>query len=102
MIHDLPPLWDLEPVEWTIWSTVRSTLALHLPAEELACQECGAVDEPMISWGKRGPFRDIYAARCRHCWHDVVTDTRTGERWDLDPSDYGPAGSTNPTTDTLF
>jgi hypothetical protein len=47
------------------------------------------------------PLRDIYAARCRHCGHDVVTDTRTDERWDLEPEDYGPEGSTE-TKDTLI
>lgn len=106
----------------------RSTIILHAPAAALACHKCGSVDEPRISWGKRPPesptfsttrtkttrtgrkyevpceveawaVRDLIAARCRHCLHDVVTDTRTGESWDLDASDYGPEGSAS---DTLF
>ncbi|QOP64926.1 hypothetical protein SEA_BRYNNIE_28 [Arthrobacter phage Brynnie] len=129
--HDLPPSWDGQPVEWDEWSPEdsRTTLVLHVPAHELACHECGSVDEPRISWGKRPPesptitttrtkttrsghqyeapaeveawsVRDLVAARCRHCLHDVVTDTRTGESWDLEEEDYGPDGST--ASDVLF
>lgn len=123
--EDLPPSWDGTPVTWDQWSDARSTLILHVPAEAMACTECGAVDESMIAWGTRPPaeptfatwetkttrsghkyeapvevpahpVRDIYAARCRHCGHDVVTDTRTGERWDLDESDYSSEGSYAP------
>ncbi|AXH44440.1 hypothetical protein PP353_gp64 [Arthrobacter phage Kumotta] len=126
--HDLPPFWDGEPVTWDEWSDVRTSLALHIPAHEMACDKCGAIDENLIVWGirppeaptimttktktlpsgrkyetqvevKAHPLRDIYASRCRHCGHDVVTDTRTDERWDLDETDYGPEGST---ADTLF
>lgn len=129
--HDLPPSWDGVPVTWAPWSDHRSTLILHMPAERMACDKCGAVDESLISWGTRPapegetitinrakttrsgrkyrvaeevpswPIADLYAARCRHCGHDVVTDTRTDERWDLDPEDYGDAGS-NYQPDTLF
>jgi hypothetical protein len=127
--HDLPPSWDGVPVEWSEWSTGNTTLALHIPADKLACEQCGAVEEPSISFGKRPPetptftttrtkttksghkydvhhevkswpIRDLIAARCRHCGHDVVTDLRTDERWDLDETDYGPDGST--ASDVLF
>lgn len=120
--RDLPPAWDGVPVVWSEWSTGGTTLALHIPADQLACPECGAVEEPTISFGKRPPetptimstrtkttksgrkyavpheiqawpVRDLIASRCRHCNHDVVTDLRTDERWDLDESDYSPAGS---------
>ncbi|UYM26626.1 hypothetical protein SEA_BAUER_77 [Arthrobacter phage Bauer] len=126
--YDLPPSWDGLKVAWDAWSDVRTTLPLHLPAEDMACDKCGTVDEFLIAWGLRDPaeptctttrtkttrsgrkydvqvevparpMRDIYAARCRHCSHDIVTDTRTNERWDLDETDYGPEGSTS---DTLF
>lgn len=120
---DLPPLWDGVPVQWSEWSTGHSTLAYHIPADQLACSECGAIEEPSISFGMRPPetptftstrtkttkksgrkydvvcevpawgMRDIYAARCRHCGHDRVTDLRTDEVWDLDASDYAPEGS---------
>lgn len=113
--------------EWSAEES-RSTIVLHAPAHTLACHECGSVDESRISWGKRPPenptmmttrtkttksghkyevphemeawaVRDIVASRCRHCLHDVVTDMRTGEAWDLDESDYGSDGSNS---DTLW
>lgn len=128
-LHDLPPSWDGVPVEWSGWSTHRTSLAYHATPDQLACRKCGSVDESLINWGKRPPaaatypgtrtkttrsghryevaaevpawpVRDIWAARCRHCRHDVVTDERTGEVWDLDDEDYGPAGSTP--SDVLF
>ena len=127
--NDLPPAWDGVPITWHGWTAHRSTLPLHVPADALCCRKCGAVGENLINWGTRPPaeptwiidkelttksghryraprevqswpVRDIYAARCRHCRHDVVTDERTGEVWDLDESDYGPDGSTE--KDTLF
>ncbi|MGN7250066.1 hypothetical protein [Arthrobacter sp. SAFR-014] len=120
--HDLPPSWDGVPVEWSEWSEGHTTLALHVPADKLACDRCGAIEEASISFGKRPPehptfmttrtkttksghqydvpheveawaVRDLIAARCRHCLHDVVTDTRTGEAWDLEAPDYEDAGS---------
>lgn len=126
---DLPPFWDGEPVEWSEWSSLRTTLPLHLPADSFACDQCGAVDESLFCFGKRPPVeatvtttrakttrsgheysvvcevpswpvRDLFAARCRHCGHDVVTDLRTDERWDLDESDYTADGSRP--ADTLF
>ena len=127
--HDLPVSWDGEPVTWHGWSDARSTLILHVPAEQMACDQCGAVDESLINWGTRPPehpaetryvqkrlksgrtyeslqeaptypVRDIWAARCRHCGHDTVHDERTNETWDLDAEDYADHGSTPP--DTLF
>ena len=38
-------------------------------------------------------YRDLHASRCLDCGHDTVVDLRSGEVWDLDPSDYGPEGS---------
>jgi len=119
---DLPPFWDGAPVEWSEWSAGGTSLAWHIPADQLACPECGAVEEPAVCFGKRPPesptvmstrtkttrsgrkyavpheikawgVRDLIAARCRHCNHDVVTDLRTDERWDLDESDYTAEGS---------
>lgn len=122
--HDLPPAWDGEPVTWGDWSEGRTSLSFHAPAESLACDKCGAIDEPAINRGMRAPVlgstfrvdrervtrsgrryvsgtvdvpawacRDLRVARCRHCGHDVVTDERTGEAWDLEPDDYLPGGS---------
>lgn len=127
---DLPPFWDGVPVKWDAWSDFRTSLAYHLPADQMACDQCGGVDEVLIAWGLRPsaeatclttktkttksgrtyeaqvevpawPVRDIYAARCRHCGHDRVTDTRTDEVWDLDETDYVPEGSYEH-ADTLF
>ena len=120
--NDLPPSWDGAPVEWSAWTSNRTTLSFHAPAEALACDQCGAVDEPLICWGKRPPetptfastrtkmtksgrkyevahevkawaVLDLIAHRCRHCGKDEVRDLRTDERWDLEESDYGAAGS---------
>lgn len=38
----------------------------------------------------------LYAHRCIDCRHDVVLDMETGEQWDLDITDYGDSGSTEP------
>ena len=126
---DLPPRWDGVPVTWGAWSEGVTTLIHHAPAEALACHKCGAVDERAIAWGSRPPatetilspvekrtrsgrgyvnyehvpawpVRDLFAARCRHCGHDTVTDERTGDVWELDAEDYTTEGSTSP--DTLF
>lgn len=122
--NDLPPFWDGVPVTWTDWSDdTRSTLILHLPAEALACDQCGSVDESRHAFGTRPPpegatvtttrtkktksgreyvvhenvparpVRDLRASRCRHCGHDTIHDERTDQTWDLDETDYGPEGS---------
>lgn len=110
--YDLPPSWDGVPVTWGQWTKHRTTLAYHLPAEALACEQCGSVDERAVNWGtrppaaeadNRGPFhplRDLCALRCRHCGHDQVLDERTDETWDLGPEDYTAEGSTP--IETLF
>ena len=103
---DLPVSWDGEPVTWSAWDRGRTTLALHLPVEQLACDQCGALDERDTCAGTRTTevpahsSRDLHAFRCRHCGHDTVLDLRTNECWDLDPEDYTPDGS-RPST-TLF
>lgn len=92
---DLPPAWDGVPVEWSEWSDSNTSLLLHVPPEQMACSECGVVDEPPIRFGKRPagagetvtctrtkttksghkyevsddveawPVRDLIASRCR-------------------------------------
>ncbi|AYN57678.1 hypothetical protein PBI_KEPLER_30 [Arthrobacter phage Kepler] len=108
---DLPRKWDGVELEWHGWQDQRTTLAYHLPVDQLACQQCGAVDEPLTNRGRR-QFRhgvlaisgssSLHASRCRHCSHDVVTDMDTEESWDLEPEDYGPDGSNPPEPETLF
>ena len=129
--HDLPVSWDGVPVTWRPWSDARSTLAYHASDEELACEQCGLIDEPITTSGLRPaldratraelrtrhtrsghpytvavdvpttPVYDLHTFRCRGCGHDTVLDDRTGELWDLEPDDYGPDGSTD-TKDTLW
>ncbi|MHA7145464.1 hypothetical protein ACX80U_12175 [Arthrobacter sp. TmT3-37] len=95
--HDLPPLWDGVPVAWKEWARIDTTIPLHVPTEDLACEQCGAVDEKDTTHGRRGPFVNLMAARCRHCGHDQVTDMLTGTLWDLDDTDYADIGSNGAT-----
>jgi len=105
--NDLPPSWDGAPVEWWGWGSTDSSLAYHLPLDQLACTLCGSLAGARINWGSRHDpaegrqIRNIWAARCEDCGHDQVHDTLTKETWDLDPDDYGPDGSTE-TKETLF
>lgn len=103
--YDLPPLWDGVPVEWGEWRRYDTTLVLHADVEDLACDQCGALGESDLAFGKRGHLVNLLAHRCRHCGHDVVEDRLADEWWDLDPTDYGMVGSMAPDTDdgdTLF
>lgn len=98
------------------------------PLTDIACDQCGVIDttKSLLCWGQRmenGPqedrvlrqlpsgrtywrnttrpatwVRDLVAYRCPHCKHDRVWDKRTDEWWDLDESDYVPAGSYPPVT----
>ena len=99
---DLPPLWDGVPIEWGEWKRHDSTLVLHLPVDQIACDKCGALDESDVAFGRRGNLVNLVAHRCRHCAHDTVEDRLTDEWWDLDPDDYGMVGSQAPEPDTLF
>lgn len=53
--HDLPVSWDGDPVTWRPWVDVRSSLAYHAPAHELACERCGLIDERLVTCGSRPP-----------------------------------------------
>lgn len=111
--NDLPPSWDGVPVTWLGWKKpMGSTLELHLPLDQQACDQCGGLGdgqlinpgtrpatEPQKGWATQ--YRDIYAFRCPHCGHDSVWDMATDQHWDLDPDDYGDEGSSE-TLDTLF
>lgn len=104
----LPDLWDWEPVEWLPWRDdliTGSSFQFHAPLAALACDQCGVLGKRRMCFGKRParhdqgetqPTRNMYASRCADCGHDTVTDKRTGETWDLDETDYGPAGSAPP------
>lgn len=116
--HDLPPRWDGHEVRWTRWvDQPMTTLRLH-HGDAAACPECGSHEEPRTSRGtllvhapdvvRFGRTRHVpgtapadpfelrgrpVASRCPDCENDQVTDTETGEVWELDADDYTDAGS---------
>lgn len=104
----LPDLWDWEPVKWSAWTDDAisdSSANFHWPLEVLACNQCGVLGKQRFATGIRPvrrdlgetyPVRSLHAMRCADCGHDVVVDQRTEESWDLDETDYGPAGSVQP------
>lgn len=104
----LPDLWDWEPVKWSAWTDDLldvSSFRFHAPIEAWACNQCGSLGKLWVCTGIRParadlgetrPLRNLYATRCQDCGHDTVTDQRTRETWDLDETDYGPAGSVKP------
>lgn len=122
-MHDLPVSWDGLPVTWGPWHSGRSSLELHLRPADIACRSCGLIESPLVAAGTvhplpgdtvegeevvtlpsgrthrravtvpAGPRLALVAFRCPGCHHDQVYDERTDETWDLDPSDYGEAGS---------
>ena len=118
--HDLPPLWDGRPVQWSAWTDEgglagRTTLVFHVPSDHWACTGCGWIrDTDLRAVGTLLPgngVADLYphvrlvVRRCPGCHLDQVSDLDTGEVWDLDDNDYGDAGSWPddlPVQDTLF
>lgn len=50
-VHDLPPKWDGRTVTWGPWRELRSSIAFHAPAEDLACTRCGLIAEPLTAGG---------------------------------------------------
>lgn len=119
-LHDLPPLWDGRPVQWSDWTDqggmeARTTLVFHVPADHWACTGCGWIrDTELRAVGTLMPgngVTDLYphvrlvVRRCPGCHLDEVTDLDTGQVWDLDDTDYGHAGSWPDTAvvqETLF
>lgn len=103
-MHDLPPLWDGDPVTWDAWHSGASSMDFHAPLAELACRHCGLLEARQIATGvihhHQGPTgrieheRALFAFRCPGCLHDEVWDRRTDEMWVLDETDYLASGST--------
>lgn len=102
-LHDLPPSWDGVRIEWGEWSTAQTSMRFHTPPRDLACKQCGQVDqEPHIARGRRVDDTVVrlpgtgllFAFRCPGCGHDEVHDQADDTCWDLDPSDYTETGST--------
>lgn len=96
--HDLPPLWDGEPVVWGRWRPPVAIFMCNRSArvEPAFCTACHSTANPALATGTVGRFRRLTAFRCPDCGHDTVADADTGEVWDLDPTDYQDEGSTAP------
>lgn len=115
----LPVAWDDLPVRWQP-AEVPGPVFVCPPPKPTPCAGCRQPTQPVASW--RGLVeqpvpaywrRDPSTGRPRHwtassrvlarlrltrcaCGHDVVVDLETDEVWDLDETDYGPAGSVHP------
>lgn len=122
-LHDLPPRWDGYPVMWRGWQSLTGHICGR--AERACCERCGSVEYPTINVGlvgddpdmtptdvehddqavrlayqmrrrrKRRSWIRLTAFRCVECGADNVVDG-DGVSWNLDLSDYGDAGSTEP------
>lgn len=98
-MHDLPIMWDGQPIEWRPWAECPTSMRFHVID---GCRKCGVINEPLISTGvlpvanAEGVARlaDLTAFRCPDCGHDHVFQHSTEETWDLSPEDYTDAGST--------
>ena len=113
MRHDMPPLWDGHPVEWTEWEDNRLIFICPPPKHPDTCNGCGTTREPAacrgvvytrpgevpaIALGRLRPQHMIavlYAWRCPRCGYTEVADgLGPGDNlWVLDDSDYGDEGS---------
>lgn len=99
--HDLPPLWDGEPVEWREWRDepvmficTRGRRKQPDPPKRCA-RAAGTARE--TTQGLIGGLVRLHVVRCCHdCCQDTVLDLETNEVWDLDDTDYGDAGSVDP------
>ena len=95
--NDLPPMWDGMPISWSPWTVAPGSFSFHIPVADLACQECGLIEEPLRASGRvndGGPkWIWLTVSRCAGCLHDTVYDSTTHQSWDLDASDYNDTGS---------
>lgn len=111
--HDLPPLWDGDPIEWGEWEMPMSAVFICPPLKSFrpdCCPKCGCTDERPTARGAvrvapidpRSGLRklragrivlNLLALRCPDCRHDQVTDLYGSRVWDLDESDYTNEGS---------
>lgn len=124
-VHDLPPYWDGQRVEWTEWHP-PTPMFICPPPKPDRCPMCGMAEQPSHAYGTvhppagatelrevrrrtasgrtytrqaevpAGPTRRLMAMRCPACTHDQVLDLSSGELWNLDPGDYNDEGSVAP------
>lgn len=99
--HDLPPMWDGEPVLWSGWQPLPITSA-RFHGSQWVC-ECGNVDQnrwvscyggERMSNGR--PQHRFWVTRCMDCHRDEVWDEVTEQSWALDATDYSDRGSVEP------
>lgn len=109
----LPLAWDGVPIVWEQWSK-RIVSSLDFALGPPSCTGCDlhsslwsatgwwARSAMGSQWQRRG-MRNFHAERCGWCGHTSVFTRHDEQSWDLDETDYGPAGSLDPgTADTLF
>jgi hypothetical protein len=103
----LPPKWDGADVEWRAWEATDAIFICPRPKPE-PCTGCRSTRSPIKNVGRVhaddappgsgwSTWR-LFVFRCPDCHLDTVWDIRTGEWWELDETDYGPAGSHPPLT----
>jgi hypothetical protein len=106
----LPVAWDDVPVTWTDEAIAAGSVFVcrrgRRPVPVVVCSACGSLGErgrdgylgrvPDDEPGSSALRPRLLLTRCLACGHDVVVDLDAGEVWDLDESDYGPAGSVHP------
>lgn len=102
----LPVSWDGYAVEWSRWKPYAAVFVCDrsrrtVPAPE-RCAGCGELWQPASCSGKfKRPFdpypiMHLIAWRCPECGHDQVWSWIDDAAWDLEPEDYGLAGSVAP------
>ena len=103
--HDLPPLWDDNPVTWGPWQVIVSSWRFHAPLDAQVCRSCGSLAarascSGLVRHPLAAPLDEfahrLLVERCTDCGHDTVYDLLTDQSWDLNPSDYGDEGSVDP------
>ncbi|NHA02059.1 hypothetical protein G5V59_27090 [Nocardioides sp. W3-2-3] len=101
-LHDLPVTWDGHPVTWRGWESDRTSLDYHLPLDESRLPRLRFARGPAWSTPASctstapGTSLRLFAFRCADCQVDQVYDVDSDRLWDLDDTDYGPAGSVDP------
>lgn len=86
--HDLPPLWDGQPIKWRGWNP-----GFRLTHFAQVCDRCGNTEPPDSNYGLVNNRIRMLAYRCTKCRLDLVVDILGDRTWVLDDDDYGPGGS---------
>ncbi len=112
---DLPSKWDGSEIAWGAWEKrLRTSLDFIISPACEGCRSTTSLWEATgwwmrhhridlgCEWERRG-MRNFHATRCGWCGRTTVFTMHDGQAWDLDETDYGPAGSLDPAdAHTLF